>query len=90
MFLEVLSPLLVSRLSPAAAKGRAMGIYSSSQFLTAFTGGAGAGWLYGEVGSTGLYTVMGILCVGWALILTNFQPPGENDHSPACSDYRRA
>ncbi|MFK7997041.1 MAG: MFS transporter [Granulosicoccus sp.] len=73
--LEALLPSLVSRLAPAAAKGSAMGIYSSSQFLGAFTGGAGAGWLYGQTGFTGLYTVMGILCIGWAAMLVNFQPP---------------
>jgi len=73
--LEALLPSLVSRLSPAAAKGSAMGIYSSSQFLGAFAGGAGAGWVYGEIGATGLYTVMAILCIGWGAMLKNFQPP---------------
>lgn len=73
--LEALLPSLVSRLAPAAAKGSAMGIYSSSQFLGAFVGGAGAGWLYGAVGATGLYTVMGLLCALWALALLKFKPP---------------
>lgn len=73
--LEALLPSLVSRIAPAAAKGSAMGIYSSSQFLGAFIGGAGAGWLYGEVGPTGLYTVMALLCIGWAVALISFQPP---------------
>lgn len=73
--LEALLPSLVSRLAPAAAKGSAMGIYSSSQFLGAFVGGAGAGWLYGQIGATGLYVVMGIACIGWAAMLVNFQPP---------------
>lgn len=73
--LEALLPSLVSRLAPAAAKGSAMGIYSSSQFLGAFVGGAGAGWLYGVVGASGLYTVMGLLCALWALALLQFKPP---------------
>ncbi|MFK7858001.1 MAG: MFS transporter [Granulosicoccus sp.] len=73
--LEALLPSLVSRLAPAAAKGSAMGIYSSSQFLGAFVGGAGAGWLYGAVGAMGLYIVMAILCLGWAAMLINFIPP---------------
>ena len=73
--LEALLPSLVSRLAPAAAKGSAMGIYSSSQFLGAFAGGAGAGWLYGLLGPTGLYTVMAVLCVGWAFMLVRFKPP---------------
>lgn len=73
--LEALLPSLVSRLAPAAAKGSAMGIYSSSQFLGAFVGGVGAGWLYGLVGPTGLYIVMALLCVLWIGMLVSFKPP---------------
>lgn len=73
--LEALLPSLVSRLAPAAAKGSAMGIYSSSQFLGAFVGGAGAGWLYGAVGASGLYSVMALLCVVWLAVLVGFQTP---------------
>lgn len=73
--LEALLPSLVSRLSPAAAKGSAMGIYSSSQFIGAFVGGLGAGWLYGWVGATGLYAVMALLCVIWMGTLISFRPP---------------
>ena len=73
--LEALLPSLVSRLAPAAAKGSAMGIYSSSQFLGAFVGGAGAGWLYGVWGATGLYAVMGLLCVLWIALLLGFRAP---------------
>ncbi|NND91743.1 MAG: MFS transporter [Granulosicoccus sp.] len=73
--LEALLPSLVSRLAPAGAKGSAMGIYSSSQFLGAFVGGAGAGALYGSVGAAGLYTCMFALCVLWGLLLTGFRAP---------------
>lgn len=73
--LEALLPSLVSRLAPAAAKGSAMGIYSSSQFLGAFVGGVGAGWLYGLVGPTGLYIVMALVCVLWIGMLVSFKPP---------------
>ncbi len=73
--LEALLPSLVSRLAPAAAKGSAMGIYSTSQFLGAFVGGTGAGWLYGLVGQGGLFAVVGALCLVWALALRGFVPP---------------
>lgn len=73
--LEALLPSLVSRIAPAAAKGSAMGIYSSSQFLGAFVGGAGAGYLYGSVGATGLYITMALLCLVWGVILLGFKPP---------------
>ncbi len=73
--LEALLPSLVSRLAPAASKGSAMGVYSSSQFLGAFVGGTGAGWLYGAVGPVGLYTVMMVLCLVWGALLIGFKPP---------------
>ena len=89
--LEALLPSLVSRLAPAAAKGSAMGLYSSSQFLGAFVGGAGAGWLYGHVGATGLYTVMAALCIGWAVLLAGIVPPRRmTTHRRALSDHERA
>ena len=88
--LEALLPSLVSRLAPAAAKGSAMGIYSSSQFLGAFVGGAGAGWLYGLLGPTGLYTVMAGLCVVWAFMLLRFKPPRHMaTHRRALSEEER-
>jgi len=74
--LEALLPSLVSRLAPPAAKGSAMGIYSSSQFLGAFVGGAGAGALHGTFGPGGLYVVLGALCATWMLVLVGFEPPG--------------
>ena len=73
--LEALLPSLVSRLAPAAARGSAMGIYSSSQFLGAFVGGAGAGWLYGALGPGGLYAALALLCVLWLAVLAGFVPP---------------
>ncbi|MBX2881009.1 MAG: MFS transporter [Granulosicoccus sp.] len=73
--LEALLPSLVSRLAPAAAKGSAMGIYSSSQFLGAFVGGAGAGWLYGQWGASGLYASLGLVCLLWFSVLLGFRAP---------------
>lgn len=73
--LEALLPSLVSRLAPAAAKGSAMGIYSSSQFLGAFVGGAGAGYLYGAIGARGLFAVLAVLCVAWILLVAGFTAP---------------
>jgi len=73
--LEALLPSLVSRMAPAAAKGSAMGIYSSSQFLGAFVGGAGAGWLDGMFGRSGLFVGLAILCVVWVIFLSGFRAP---------------
>jgi MFS family permease len=73
--LEALLPSLVSKMAPAAAKGSAMGIYSSSQFFGAFVGGAGAGGLYGAVGPIGVYVFMGGLCLVWGGFLLGFKAP---------------
>jgi predicted MFS family arabinose efflux permease len=48
--LEASLPSLISKISPAAAKGTAMGAYSSSQFMGAFIGGALGGWILQEFG----------------------------------------
>jgi len=73
--LEALLPSLVSRWAPAGARGSAMGIYSSSQFLGAFIGGAGAGALYGNLGSQGMHIALMFLIVVWAVVLAGFQAP---------------
>jgi len=89
--LEALLPSLVSRLAPAAAKGSAMGIYSSSQFLGAFVGGAGAGWLYGAIGERGLFIVLAVLCALWMLALVGFSAPRKlATHRHLLSEHERA
>lgn len=88
--LEALLPSLVSRLAPAAAKGSAMGIYSSSQFMGSFVGGAGAGWLYGSVGASGLFAVVALMCLVWGMLLMGFKPPRKMaTHRRALSEEER-
>ncbi len=52
-FLEAALPSLISRLAPAGARGTAMGVYSSAQFLGIFLGGAVGGWCQGHLGPAG-------------------------------------
>jgi len=73
--LEALLPSLVSRLAPAAAKGSAMGIYSSSQFIGAFVGGAGGGWLLGAYGAKVLFSALSGLAIVWVGVLSGFIAP---------------
>ena len=54
--LEAMLPSLIAKMAPPDAKGTAMGVYSSSQFLGAFAGGALGGWLRGLFGLCLLYT----------------------------------
>lgn len=73
--LEASLPSLISKESPAAAKGTAMGAYSTSQFLGAFVGGAIGGILLENVGVVGVFMLMvGILLVWLGLALT-MSPP---------------
>jgi len=56
-YLEATLPSLVSKTVFSGGKGTALGIYSTSQFLGIFAGGAGGGWVvqhFGKAGLTGL------------------------------------
>lgn len=73
--LEASLPSLVSKLAPAASKGTAMGVYSTSQFLGAFVGGVSGGWLLSRFHEVGVYVLVG--CVGfiWLLIARLMKNP---------------
>lgn len=73
--LESLFPSLVSRIAPADAKGSAMGVYSSSQFMGGFVGGAGGGWLYGIYGPEGVFIALALVCAAWLYFLKGFVAP---------------
>lgn len=63
-FLEAALPSLISRLAPRQAKGTAMGVYSSSQFLGIFLGGVLGGWCQEHFGLSGVF--------GFSLAMTFF------------------
>ncbi len=73
--LESLLPSLVSRIAPAGSRGGASGVYSSCQFLGAFIGGAGGGWLLGQAGIAGLFVGLACVCAVWFTVLRRFKPP---------------
>lgn len=54
-FLEAALPALISRLAPKQARGTAMGVYSSAQFLGIFLGGVLGGWCQGRFGLAGTF-----------------------------------
>lgn len=72
--LEASLPSLVSRHASTNNKGTAMGIYSSSQFIGMFAGGALAGVVYQASGSQGIFMMNGILALLWFFISTYMQP----------------
>ena len=62
--LEATLPSLIAKIAPSERKGTAMGVYSTSQFLGAFTGGVLGGWMHTHFGNQGVF----LLGVGVALI----------------------
>jgi predicted MFS family arabinose efflux permease len=68
-------PSLVSKTAPSDLRGTAMGIYSSAQFLGAFVGGFGGGWLSGEYGSVSVFLGCAIVATLWLIIALFMKPP---------------
>ncbi|MGY6274721.1 MFS transporter [Methylomonas sp. MgM2] len=73
--LEATLPSLISKTAPGDLKGTAMGIYSSSQFLGAFLGGASGGWLYGEFGASSVFVFSAAVAASWVLIALFMSTP---------------
>lgn len=73
--LEASLPSLVSKLAPAASKGTAMGVYSTTQFLGAFVGGVSGGWLLSRFGEDGVYALVGVMCFVWLLFARMMKNP---------------
>ena len=74
--LEALLPSLISKLAPADAKGTAMGVYSTSQFLGAAVGGILGGWFYQHGGLATVFIGCAVLCAIWlAFAVTMREPP---------------
>jgi len=68
-YLEATLPSLVSKTVFAGGKGTAMGVYSTCQFLGAFAGGAGGGWLLQHSGQGALLGVCLLLAACWWLLV---------------------
>jgi len=73
--LEATLPSLVSRIAPVDGKGTAMGVYSTSQFLGAFVGGAGGGMLLGHFGVTGIFVACSLGAILWLGLAYGMTPP---------------
>jgi predicted MFS family arabinose efflux permease len=64
-YLEATLPSLVSKTVFAGGKGTALGVYSTCQFLGAFTGGAIGGWVLQQGSVTALFYVCIVLVGIW-------------------------
>jgi MFS family permease len=72
--LEASLPSLVSKAAPVAAKGTALGVYSSLQFLGIFAGGAAGGWLNQHAGSSGVFAFTIALALLWLIGAVALRP----------------
>ncbi len=66
--LESMLPSLVSKIAPAGTKGTAMGLYSTSQFLGAFFGGAVGGWVFDSYSPSAVFIVSSLLALAWLFV----------------------
>jgi len=73
--LEATLPSMISKLAPAGAKGTAIGIYSSVQFIGTFVGAASGGWLSQHYGTQAVFGFCGALAVLWLLLALGMRVP---------------
>ncbi|MDR5875245.1 MFS transporter [Halomonas sp. CUBES01] len=73
--LEATLPSMLSKLAPAGAKGTAMGIYSTSQFLGAFLGGTLGGMLASVGGLNAVFLGCALLALVWWGAMLNMPSP---------------
>lgn len=74
--MEALLPSLVTKTAPAGAKGTAVGVYSSAQFLGIFVGGAAGGWALAAGGTRGVFAFALVVALIWLLLALTMQRPG--------------
>ncbi|HXU93260.1 MAG TPA: MFS transporter [Gallionella sp.] len=73
--LEATLPSLISKIAPLTAKGTAMGVYSSVQFLGAFFGAAVGGALMQYVGGDAVFLFSMALLALWLAAASGMRPP---------------
>ncbi|MCE8017931.1 MFS transporter [Halomonas sp. MCCC 1A17488] len=73
--LEAMLPSMLSKLAPAGAKGTAMGVYSTSQFLGAFLGGVLGGFLAQQWGLPAVFVGSAVLAGLWWLLMLGMPAP---------------
>ncbi|TDR05654.1 MFS transporter [Marinomonas communis] len=82
--LEATLPSVVSKLAPVGYRGTAMGVFSTHQFMGAFVGGAGGGWLLQNTSMTMLFSIIGGIWLLWAVV-SAWQPTPKQVTSMAFS-----
>ena len=73
--MEASLPSLITKAAPAEAKGTAMGLYSSAQFLGIFVGGLVGGWAHQVGGSDGVFLLTAAIALVWLIAATTMAQP---------------
>jgi predicted MFS family arabinose efflux permease len=73
--LEAMLPALVSKYATSDARGAAIGVNSSAQFLGAFAGAAAGGWLAEHSGNAAVFAFCAALTALWLAATATMSPP---------------
>jgi MFS family permease len=73
--LEATQPSIVSKIAPLAAKGTAMGVFSSVQFLGAFFGSAMGGLLMQVYGGNAVLVFAVVMLLLWLVVASGMRAP---------------
>ena len=77
--LEATLPSLMSKQTPAGARGSASGVYSTCQFAGAFAGGLVGGWLWQNYGEGTVFVLCGALIGLWLVAAWGMVQPAALD-----------
>jgi len=73
--MEASLPSLITKVAPADAKGTAMGLYSSLQFLGIFAGGVIGGWANQHGGTAAVFALTAAVALAWLLAAATMKQP---------------
>jgi len=73
--MEASLPSLITKTAPPDAKGTAMGLYSSLQFLGIFAGGIIGGWANQHGGTTAVFALTAAIALAWLLAAATMKQP---------------
>ena len=73
--MEASLPSLITKVAPPDAKGTAMGLYSSLQFLGIFAGGIVGGLAHQHGGSNGVFALTAAVALAWLLAAATMAQP---------------
>jgi hypothetical protein len=73
--MEASLPSLITKAAPAGAKGTAMGLYSSLQFIGIFVGGVIGGLAHQTWGDAGVFAMTAVIALAWLLAAATMAQP---------------